>query len=409
MERINSEMKTRLTENKWFYLICGAMGMLMIGVIYAWSILKAPLAEEFGWGVAELALNFTLTLCFFCVGGVLGSTLSSRFSPRVTILAAAVCLCSGFSICAQMHSGNIAILYLAYGGLGGIGIGMANNAIVSQCNAWFPGQRGTSTGVLMMCFGLSSLLLGKVSSLLITIPEIGWRSTYRIIGILTAVVLIPLAFILRMPPAEERFADGTGQAGGGDATQDYDPQAMLRRPSFWKFYIYSILTCAVGSTVISFARDLALFSGASAALAATLVGVLSLCNGLGRILFGLIFDRLGRKKTMILSNLLTIVAPATILFSLSILSLPLSILGLTGIAYGSSPTISAAVVSELYGVRHYPKNYSLANTMVIFASVMSTIAGKMLEITGGSYLPVFVILLLCAVAALFLNFQIREA
>ncbi len=405
-------MNAKRTENKWFYLICGAFGMLMIGVIYAWSILKTPLAEEFGWGVTELALNFTLTLCFFCVGGVLGSTLSSRFSPRVTILTAAACLCAGFVICSRMSGASIAALYLAYGGLGGTGIGMANNAIVSQCNAWFPGQRGTSTGVLMMCFGLSSLLLGKLAAALMEIPEIGWRTTYMIIGIAIAAVLVPLAMILRMPPrSAEASPAGEETAAAQAEKREYDSREMMKRPSFWKFYAYSILTCAVGSTVISFARDLALSVGASAALATTLVGVLSLCNGLGRILFGLIFDRLGRKKTMILSNLLTIVAPATILFSLSIRSLPLSILGfcLTGIAYGSSPTISAAVVSELYGVRHYPKNYSLANTMVIFASVMSTVAGKMLELTGGSYLPVFIVLLVCAVAALFLNFRIREA
>ena len=396
---------------KWFYLICGAAGMLVIGVIYAWSILKAPLADEFGWGVADLALNFTLTLCFFCVGGVIGSNLSAKVSPRVTLLAAAACLFGGFFICSGMSGGSIAVLYMAYGGLGGIGIGMANNAIVSQCNAWFPGQRGTSTGVLMMCFGFSSLLLGKLAAALIEIPDIGWRGTYRVIGICTAAVLVPLAFILRMPKENEAAAAAPKADGKTEERIEYDSKAMVRRPSFWKFYLYSILTCAVGSTVISFARDLALSVGASVALATTLVGVLSLCNGIGRILFGLIFDRIGRRRTMLASNLLTIIAPATILVALFAGSLPLSIAGfcLTGIAYGSSPTISAAVVSELYGMRYYPKNYSLANTMVIFASVMSTVAGKMIELTGGAYAPVFMVLLVFAVLALVLNFSIKKA
>lgn len=408
---MTSDRQKEANTLKWIYLICGAAGMLMIGVIYAWSILKAPLEAEFGWPVSGLALNFTLTLCFFCVGGVLGSTLSGRTSPRVTLLAAGICVCVGFGVCSRMSGDSIFVLYAAYGGLGGAGIGMANNAIVSMCNSWFPDRRGMSTGVLMMCFGLSSLFLGKAASALMENPAVGWRTTYMAIGVMIAAVLIPLAFILSPrvePPASAAGADEEEPAG---EKRDYSPREMINRASFWKFYLYSILTCAVGSTVISFARDLALFVGAPAALAATLVGVLSLCNGLGRILFGLIFDRIGRKNTMLLSNLLTIVAPAMILAALFISSLPLSIAGfcLTGVAYGSSPTISAAVASELYGAKYYPANYSIANTMVIFASCMSTVAGRMLELTGGAYIPVFVVLLIFPMIALALNFSIKRA
>lgn len=407
--------KTNLLNNKWFQLICGSLGTLMIGVIYAWSILKAPLAEEFGWSVSGLALNFTLTLCFFCVGGVIGSKLSAKTSPKITILVSAVLLFLGFFLCSRLNGSSILLLYLFYAVFGGCGIGMANNAIVSQVNSWFPGKTGTSTGVLMMCFGFSALLLGKLADILIAIPEIGWRNTYVVIAICMAVILVPIAFILKYIPEELKdktvMSAQISESAEPTVKKDYTTPEMIARSSFKKFYLYSILTCAVGSTVISFARDLALSVGASAALAATLVGVLSVCNGIGRIAFGLVFDKLGRKNTMLLSNILTIVAPLIVLVSLFAHSLPLNIIGfcLTGIAYGSSPTISAATASELYGTKYFASNYSVVNTMVIFASLMSTVAGKLIEVTNGDYVPVFIILLVLPIIALFLNFSIKEA
>lgn len=386
--------------------------MLFIGVIYAWSILKAPLASEFNWSISGLALNFTLTLWFFCIGGVLGSMLTANTSERVTILAAAAMLLLGFVICSQMSGNTIGVLYFAYGGLCGTGIGMSCNAIVSICNAWFSDKKGTSTGVLMMCFGISSLLLGHFSSLLIENPAFGWRTTYLLLGIAIAAVLIPIGLILKRPTQQVISQKNMAIDNKSESSrnQHYAPGEMIRRKSFCMFYFYGILTCAVGSTVISFARDLALSIGAETALATTLVGVLSLCNGLGRFLFGLIFDKLGGRKTMLLANAITIVAPAIILFSILAKSLPSCVVGfcLTGIAYGGSPTISAAMIGELYGMNYFPKNYSIINTIVIPASITSTVAGVILEATGGAYVPIFIMLLIFPIIALTLSLRIRE-
>ena len=103
-----SAVKTR-----WYRLIVGAVCMLFAGIIYAWSVLKAPLAAEFGWDSSQLALNFTLTMTFWCIGGILSSQLTRRTSPRVTVLLASVLVLVGFVLCSRM-SGSIMILYFAY-------------------------------------------------------------------------------------------------------------------------------------------------------------------------------------------------------------------------------------------------------------------------------------------------------
>ena len=131
-----SAVKTR-----WYRLIVGAVCMLFAGIIYAWSVLKAPLAAEFGWDPSQLALNFTLTMTFWCIGGFISSQLTRRTSPRVTVLAAAVLVLIGFVLCSRM-SDSIGMLYLSYSFLAGTGIGMAYNVSSLRPMYGSPTRRG---------------------------------------------------------------------------------------------------------------------------------------------------------------------------------------------------------------------------------------------------------------------------
>jgi OFA family oxalate/formate antiporter-like MFS transporter len=395
---------------RWPYLVFGAVSMTFIGIIYAWSILKTPLGEAFGWTAAQLALNFTLTMCFFCFGGVVGGALTRRSSPKVTLLAAAIIACAGFVITSRL-SGQLGLLYLSYGVLGGSGIGMAYNVLIASVGAWFPDKKGFCTGVLMMGFGSSALVLGSIAGAMIGAPSIGWRSAYLIFGILIGVVLLIAALVMRFPGPETQLpkSEKKAQVSEDFELKDYTTTEMMKRVSFWMFFIFSISMAAVGSTVISFARDLALSIGASAGIATTLVGVLSVCNGLGRILCGLLFDNWGRRKTMLFANCLSILAPATTLAAVLIGSLPLGVVSLclTGMAYGCSPTISSAFVSTFYGMKYFGMNFSIANTMLIPASFIAALGSVLLSMTK-TYAAPFVMLLGLALAGLALNLNIKR-
>jgi len=403
------EEKNHIT--RWPYLLVGAISMLFAGIIYAWSILKGPLSADFGWSAPALALNFTLTLCFFCIGGVLGSILTKKLSIRLALFASAVLVLVGFGLVSFLTADAILMLYIAYGGLCGTGIGMAYNIVISATSAWFPDKKGTCSGVLMMSFGISSLVLGKAASMMFGIEYIGWRRTYLILGVAIAAVLAIAAFLVRVPGAEVALPKPAQKKSAIESftTRDYTTGEMLRRVTFWGFFLYCILTAAVGSTVISFAQDLAISAGAGVALATTLVGVLSVSNGLGRIICGIIFDILGRRRTMIIANLLAIAAPAILLISIIRGSLFLCIVGLcvTGISYGCCPTITAAFIGAFYGTKSFPTNYSVANLMLIPTSFAATIASAMQDSTG-SYIAPFVMLLVFSVCALVVNLNIRK-
>lgn len=96
----NTQEKNKLV--RWPYLLSGVVSMLFAGIIYAWSILKAPLTEEFGWTPSQLALNFTLTMCFFCIGGIVSGVLTKKTSPKVTAVISAILVFSGFTISSRM-------------------------------------------------------------------------------------------------------------------------------------------------------------------------------------------------------------------------------------------------------------------------------------------------------------------
>lgn len=398
-------------QNRSTMLIVGVLTMLFAGVLYAWSILKVPFAQELNYNSQTLALNFTITMCFFCIGGLISSILVKRYGTKKMIVVSGVYAGLGFILTSLLSAKTTFLLFVTYAFFAGLGIGMAYIIIISTVNAWFPDRRGLSSGALMMGFGASSLVLGNLANKLFT-SSLGWRWTYVIIGIAIAVVICLSAIFIDKPdssvqlPApkivsrkkEEKFE-----------ARDYTSGEMIKRFTFWRAFLFLVFNTAVGSAVISFARDLALSVGAEVALATTLVGVLAMFNGLGRIITGIVFDKMGRRFTMLAANLLTIVAAGMTLLAVSIHSLPLCIVGLclTGMSYGASPTVAASFTSAFYGTKHFASNLGVVNFNLMAASFVAT-ACSTLQVTSGGYTAPFILLLSLAVAGLALNISIKK-
>ena len=403
-------MENKKLSVRWGYLVIGVIAMLFAGVLYAWSILKAPLAQEFRWGASDLALNFTLAMSFFCIGGLLGAQLSKKIGHRLALLASGILSAAGFLLTATLKSPSIFPLYITYGVLAGTGIGIAYNVVIATVSAWFPDKKGLCSGCLMMGFGASALILGNGADALFK-SNLGWRATYMILGIAICVIVALAGLLLKKPDQTTTLPapKAAKTAAENFEKKDFTSLQMLCRPSFWMAFICISFLAAVGSSVISFAKDLALSVKAPEALAVSLVGVLSVCNGIGRILTGALFDAIGRRKTMLLSNVITICAASVTLLAVSIGSLPLCIAGLclTGLSYGACPTITAAFTSSFFGMKHFSTNMALMTFTVMGGSLIATVSNKVLEATGG-YNATFLMLLGLTFVALILNVFIRK-
>ena len=237
----------------------------------------------------------------------------------------------------------------------------------------------------MMGFGISTLLMGKVIELLFNTKSIGWSKTYIMLGVVIALVLVISALILKRPEDGVILPQpkANKKASKEDfVARDFKTSQMLRSFTFWRTFVCMAFITAVGNSVISFARDLVLSIDDVPALATTLVGVLAIFNGVGRVLTGALYDILGRRATMISANILTIVAAGITLIAVMNGSLILCVVGLclTGMSYGSCPTITSAFTASFYGQKYFSVNYSITNFNLIAAAFITLIFTEWIEL-----------------------------
>lgn len=396
---------------RWVQLIVGVIVLLFAGIIYAWSILKAPLGAEFKWDAAQLGLNFTITVSLFCIGGFISGLISKKTTPMIRLLIGAVLFFVGFLLASKMGS-NIIMLYLSYGVLAGLGIGFVYNTIIGVVTAWFPDRRGFASGFMLMGFGLNSILIGKLADVYIKASNVGWRTTYVALAIITAAIFVIAAFIIKNPPAGTVFPAPKGvskKTQNSFETMEITAIEMIKRPSFWQLFFFFILLASVGAASISFAKDILKDAGAADTFAVTMVGLISIGNGLGRLVSGWLFDTIGRRKTQFVTSGIAIIAPLTIVLALTTHSLPIAITGLIlcYVSYGFAPTGSTAFIGAFFGQKNFSLNLGILNLQLVLTSFAATLAGS-LKVATGSFESTFIILAAFSVVGLVLNIFIKK-
>ena len=183
-------------------LTVGTAMMLINGVVYAWSIYSVPFSEGFGWSSAQLGVCFTVMLGSFCLGGVIGGAVANRFGIGFSVPAGGVLGFVGFLLCMFLTAERIWLLFIAFT-IAGIGVGFVYNGVIAAVVPRFPDKKGFASGVLLMGYGGSSLVLGSLAAKLIASPDFGWHLTYILTGVLLlAAALIGRFFIL--PPRPKR-------------------------------------------------------------------------------------------------------------------------------------------------------------------------------------------------------------
>lgn len=396
-----------MKNNRWLRLALGAFALFFAGIIYAWSVIKAPFAA-FGWTSSQLGLNYTITMSMFCLGGLFSGLLNKKISSKIRMAASGAMVAGGFVLTSTLTADSpVFLLYLGYGILAGLGIGFVYNIVISLTSAWFPDKKGVCSGVLMMSFGFSSFVLGNVAAKLFANAGFGWSKTYVLYGILIGAVLLVCGLFIRAPKPEELPA--VTKKVNADQ-KDFTAAQMLRRPSFWQLFLFFILFSAVGSVALAFGKDILLSGGLAETTAVTLASLLAIFNGFGRLTSGAVFDALGIRKTQYITSAVAIAASG---IALAGVATKLSVLVVLGVAlcafsYGFSPTVSAAFSNAFYGTKNFSLNYALMNLILIPSAFYATIAGKIVDATG-SFVAVFVILLVCSLVGLVDNLTIRKA
>lgn len=388
----------QIKSKRMLYLALSTLTLLFLGLIYAFSMFAGPICTTFGLEKAAVGLTFNIMMITFCVGAVIGSQVEAKIGVRNTLFVAAALFFCGFAGTGLFGNGSITVVYLCYGVLGGLGVGVGYNSVIATTNVWFPDKVGFSSGVLMMGFGLGSLILGTLSVNLA--PTLGLGTVFAAIGVITALVVVVLACTLRRPPANivALMAPEKATASGYDPGEQDTP---LKSSTFYVYWVWAIIVIAIGLATIGNCAANAQLVGIDAAFATLLVGLVSTCNGLARVVVGMIYDRTNVKVTMFVDGAVAAVACGCIIGAFATGTPALYIAGALccGFAYGGEPVVASAFARQRYGSAKYPLNLSVINTSIIYGSLLSMAAQAL---AGGvdSPLAVFTILGVLSVVAL---------
>lgn len=387
---------TGLIANRWAQLALGFVAMMAISSPqYTWALFTSPLEQRLGTSLATLQVTFSTLIILQTWFAPAQGWLVDRFGPRLLLSVGAVLV--GISWVLAASATSVAVLYLTYGVLGGVGTGIIYVGVIGLMVRWFPDRRGLVAGLAAAGYGVGAILTTfPIDSML---KSVGYHNTLLVFGIIQGLVALLAALGLRRPPAalQERHTR-PGQAGSARAraVRSYSPRQMLRTKPFYIMFVMMACMSASGLMVTSqvgaFAKDFGV-SGALVLGVAALPLSLTLSratNGLSRPVFGWVSDRIGREQTMTLAFSIEALG---VLLLLGFQSSPVAFVLLTGIVFlgwGEIFSLFPSTLTDLYGPDNATVNYGFLYVAQGVGSLLGAPVAALLQQATGSWTPVFV-------------------
>jgi OFA family oxalate/formate antiporter-like MFS transporter len=386
--------------NRWAIAAAGVFLQIALGAVYAWSVFRSPLANQFAWTISEVTLTFTISIFMLGVAAFLGGLWLNRSGPRVVALTGAVFYGAGVFL-ASFSANKLWWLYLSYGVIGGIGLGLGYIVPVSVLVKWFPDRRGLITGIAVGGFGAGALITAPVATYLI--QNVGVLNTFAYLGLAFLIVTVITGFFMQNPP-EGWIPSGwkpstrqVSQRAGGD----YTLGQALRTWQWYALWLLLFLNTFAGISVIS--QEAPMFQelvGVTAVVAASMVGLTSIGNAVGRVFWAWVSDLTTRRITFLVMFLLQVILfwilpNVAAVASMTILAFV--VLMCYGGGFGTMPAFAA----DYFGSKNVGPIYGLMLTAWGTASAVGPLLiAYMRQITGSYHRPLHVIAVVMAFSAL---------
>ncbi len=370
-------------QNRGWTVTLAALSInLVLGVLYAWGVMAKALVVEWHWSKVDAAWPFTVGTASFAVMMVFAGRLQDKVGPRLCASLGGIVLGLGLALSAWAESP--ASMLLTFGVVGGIGIGLGYAATTPAAIKWFPpGKKGLITGIVVSGVGLAAVYISPLAQVLLQV--IGIQRTFLCLGLGAITAVVALAQLLRNPPADFDPAAESAMTPGPSVNWT----AMLRTAQFWRLWVMFILAASAGLMIIA---HVAIIAKEQARWEWGFVPVLllALFNSAGRLASGIVSDRIGRSRTMLLAFALQ----AGNMFAFSHYTSPaLLVFGsaFTGLCYGTIFTLMPAATADRYGVKHLGVNYGFVFTAFGVAGVCGPLLGGKLRDLTGSYATAYTI------------------
>jgi MFS transporter, OFA family, oxalate/formate antiporter len=367
---VASQAASQNVTNRWLIAAAGVVMQVALGAVYAWSVFRIPLSEAYGTSVSAVNTTFSIAILALGFAAFFGGLWMGRSGPRIVAISAGALYGVGIFL-ASFAENSLWVLYLSYGLMAGIGIGLGYIVPVATLIKWFPDKRGFITGIAVAGFGAGALLTAPIAKQLIS--GVGLFSTFAILGVLYFIMVVGAGLLMKNPPEGwkpegwEPEEDESGERTG----INYELGGALKTWQWYALWALLFLNVTAGIAIISEADPIAQeVSGVEPWLAAWLVSIISIGNAAGRFLWAWLSDAIGRKWVFLTMFLLQaalfflIPVIGASFFLLAVLSF--IIVSCYGGGFGTMPAFNA----DYFGSQNVGKIYGLMITAWGFAGVL---------------------------------------
>jgi len=399
-------------KNRWL-IAASAVGIhISIGSAYAWSVFTNPLANQYGWDTTEISLAFSIAIFFLGFSAAFMGKFVEKHGPRKSGMLSALFFgvgVAGSGLATLMES--LYMLYLFYGVIGGIGLGIGYIAPVSTLVKWFPDHRGLATGMAIMGFGFAALLSGPAAASLI--DGVGISATFFTLGAIYFVVMTLASQYLAPPPEgwvpkgfKEKEQNGKGKIKADLSYLTANEAIKTRR--FWMLWTMLFLNVTCGIAIIAVASPMAQeITGMSSVAAAAMVGVMGLFNGGGRLGWATLSDYIGRPNVYTVFFVIQIIAFFLLPTASSVILFQILLFAIVS-CYGGGFSSIPAYIGDLFGTKQLGAIHGYILTAWAMAGVAGPILLSLIYDSTNSYNVTMFIFGIIFIIAFILSIWIRK-
>jgi len=391
---------TPASTNRWGVAAAGVVMQVALGAVYAWSVFRIPLTKAFGWTISQVTLTFTIAILMLGFAAFVGGLWMRKSGPRQVAIAAGILYGAGVFL-ASFSGGHLYWLYFSYGVIGGVGIGLGYIVPVATLVKWFPDKRGMVTGIAVAGFGAGALITAPIASRLIV--SVGVLKTFAILGIAYFIGVTVPALFMKDPPANFKPAGWQPSAAQTKqrTSRDYTLGESLKKWQWYALWAMLFLNTSAGISIISQAAPMAQeITHVTAAVAAGMVGIISVANGAGRFLWAWLSDAIGRRAVFfsmfLVQAILFWMMPHVSGFGV-FTTLAFIVLLCYGGGFGTMP----AFATDYFGPTNVGSIYGLMLTAWGFAGVLGpTLIARIRQSTGHYSQALHVIAVIVLISAI---------
>ena len=367
--------------NKW---IRGALPALFIhlsiGSVYAWSLFVEPIANYINATQSSVQFAFSLAIFFLGMSAAFGGSIVEKDIHKSSLISC-ICFCSGLLLTAfAIYIKSLWLIYIGYGCLMGIGLGIGYITPIKTLMLWFKDQKGFATGIAVCAFGFASAVASPIITTLLTNGNL--PSCFIRLSLIYFLPMFIAHFLIKKP---EWYKENTTKS-------NFNTKELLHNPQFILIWLVFFLNISAGLSLISTASNILKLSAINPTLISICISIMGIFNGIGRLIFSAISDKLKNRSSIYMLISLISVAFATIVFIVpKTISIPIALIIISA-CYGAGFSCLPSLLSDIFGMDNISKIHGITLTAWAIAGLVGNQISSIVFGIYQSYIPLFVVL-----------------